>query len=88
MTVPWKYRVGATGHSQLGVRNTSKDLVRNLPSFIRGSEVTYLICWQLILELLHLGLCIMDDAFSHVHSLHTFLGKRDCKGLLHSSLVT
>lgn len=68
--------------------NLSKDLVRNLTSFtVMGSETTYLICWQLILELLHLRLCIMDDAFGHVYSFHTFLGKRARKGLLHMSLA-
>lgn len=67
----------------------SKDFVRNLTSFtVTGLETTYLICWQLILELLHLRLCIMDDAFGHVYSFHTFLGKRARKALLHTPLAT
>jgi len=68
--------------------NVSKDTARNLTSSaVRGSETTHLIRWQLILELLHLRLCIMDDAFGHVHSFHTFLGKRAHKDLLHISLA-
>lgn len=67
----------------------SKALVRNLTSFaITGAEATYLICRQLILELLHLRLCVVDDAFSHVHSFHTFLDKTPHKGLLHTPLAT
>lgn len=34
----------------------------------------YLISRKLILELLHLGLCVMDDPLSHVDSLYTVLG--------------
>lgn len=33
----------------------------------------YLISWQLVFELLHLGLCVVHDALSCVHGLHTFL---------------
>lgn len=33
----------------------------------------YLISWQLVFELLHLGLGVVHDALSHVHSLHAVL---------------
>lgn len=33
----------------------------------------YLISWQLVFELLHLGLGVVHDALGHVHSLHAVL---------------
>lgn len=36
---------------------------------------TYLISRELILELLHLGFSVMDDALGLVNSLNTVLGK-------------
>lgn len=35
--------------------------------------ILYLISWQLVFELLHLGLGVVHDALSRVHSLHTVL---------------
>lgn len=38
----------------------------------------YLISRKLVLELFHLGFCVMDDALSRVDSLHTVLCTITC----------
>ena len=39
------------------------------------SQRLYLVSRELVLELLHLGLCVVDDALCRVHRLHAVLSE-------------